>query len=113
MATTGISYHRETVEVLAGTVTTDRYGNDATDWTTPVATEVNGCRMVPVPGDEVLDRVTRRWILFAPPGTVITAASRVRWGGAIYDVTGEVRRWPSPSGGLAHIEADLQRVDGG
>lgn len=110
---TGISFHTETVEVLAGTAHTDRYGNTtATDWSTPTATAVDGCRLVPVPGNEVLDRVTRRWTLFAPIGTDITAASRVRWGGVIYDVTGEVRRWSSPSGRLAHIEADLERVEG-
>lgn len=110
--TTGISFHNQTVEVLAGTSTTDRYGNAATDWSEPTATDVDGCRLVPVPGDEVLDRVTRRWILFAPLDTAITAASRVRWAGVVYDVDGEVRRWPSATGRLAHIEADLERVEG-
>lgn len=109
---TGISFHTETVEVLAGSSTTDRYHNTVTDWTTPTATAVAGCRMVPVPGDEVLDRVTRRWVLYAPLGTALTAASRIRYGGVVYDVTGEVRRWRSPTGRLAHLEADLERVEG-
>lgn len=109
---TGISFHNQTVEVLTGTAHTDRYGNAAPDWGSPTSVSVAGCRLVPVPGNEVLDRVTRRWTLYAPPDTMITAASRVRWAGVIYDVTGEVRRWPSPTGRLAHVEADLERVDG-
>jgi hypothetical protein len=112
MGTTGISFHDQTVEVLVGVAHTDRYGNDTTDWGAPIATPVAGCRLVPVPGGEVLDRVTRRWVLYAPPEAVITAASRVRWEGIVYDVTGEVRRWKSATGRLAHIEADLQRVEG-
>lgn len=112
MATTGISFHQQTIELLAGVTAADRYGNKPTDWASPVVTSVPGCRLLPVPGGEVLDRLTRRWVLFAPLDTPITAASRVRWNGVIYDVTGEVRRWSSPSGRLAHIEADLERVEG-
>lgn len=109
---TGISFHNQSVEVLGGAGTTDRYGNDVTDWSSPTAATVEGCRLVPVPGDEVLDRVTRRWVLFAPLDAAITATSRVRWAGVTYDVDGEVRRWTSPSGALAHLEADLSRVEG-
>jgi hypothetical protein len=108
-----ISFHTETVDVLEAPPLTDRYGNTtALDWDSPVVTTVTGCRVQPVPGDEVLDRLTRRWVLFAPLGTALVSANRIRWNGTLYDVTGEVRRWASPSGALAHIEADLQRVEG-
>jgi hypothetical protein len=112
MTSTGISFHTETVEILAGSTASDRYGNTATDWTDPSVRRVSGCRLDPVPSTEILERVTRRWVLYAPPDTPLTAYSRVRWRGVVYDVTGEVRRWESPTGRLAHIEADLERVEG-
>ena len=112
MTTTGISFHRDTVEILVGTVVVDRYGNDTLDWSDPGETLIERCRVLPEAGTEILDRVTRRWILFAPPDTPLDSANRVRWDGIVYGVIGEVRRWPSPSGALAHIEADLERVEG-
>lgn len=113
MSTTGISFHREVVEVLAAAAGTDRYGNaSALDWDNATPTTVEGCRVLPVVGSEVLDRVTRRWVLYAPPDTALTSANRVRWSGDVYDVVGEVRRWASASGALAHLEADLERVGG-
>lgn len=107
-----ITFHRDTVEVLEAAIVTDRYGNESLDWSDPTVTSVDGCRVLPVPGDELLDRVTTRLVLYAPAGTPLTPASRVRAGSVTYDVTGEVRFWPSPSGALAHIEADLSRVEG-
>jgi hypothetical protein len=112
MATTGISFHHDTVELLAASAVTDRYGNDTLDWSDPTVTSISNCRVLPEAGTEILDRVTRRWVLFAPPDTPLDSAHRVRWDGVIYGVIGEVRRWPSPSGALAHIEADLERVEG-
>jgi hypothetical protein len=112
MAGTGISFHNETVQVLTAVAATDRYGNQALTWDAPVVTDVPGCRVLPVPGPEVLDRVTTKWMLFAPPDTALVSANRVRWNGTTYDVVGDVRRWPSPTGRMAHIEADLARVEG-
>jgi len=106
-----VTFHTETVDVLAAPSVTDRYGNQVLDWDTATVTTVQRCRVLPVAGVQVLDRETRRWILFAPPGTALISANRVRWGGADYDVV-DVRRWPSPSGAVAHIEADLERVEG-
>lgn len=108
----GISFHTHIIEVLTATTTTDRYGNDTLDWASPTVQIATSCRVLPVVGAEVLDRVTRRWVLYAPPLTSLSSANRVRWAGEVYDVTGEVRRWPSPTGALAHIEADLTRVEG-
>jgi hypothetical protein len=108
-----ITFHTDTVDVLtAAPAGTDRYGNPVLDWDNAAVTTVGGCRVQPVPGTELLDRLTRRWVLFAPADTVLVSANRIRWGGDVYDVVGEVRRWPSPSGALAHIEADLARVEG-
>jgi hypothetical protein len=110
--TTGISFHNETIEVLSAVKQTDRYGNGPLNWSAPSTTSVDGCRLLPVPGPEILEQLTRRWVLFAPPETALVSANRVRWRNSIYEVTGEVRRWSSPTGRLAHIEADLERVEG-
>jgi head-tail adaptor len=112
MTNTGISFHRETVEILTGVATSDRYGNVATDWENSTTAVVSGCRLVPIRGEEVLDRLTRRWVLYAPLDAPVTASSRVRWDGNVYDVAGDVRRWRSVSGLIAHIEVDLERVEG-
>ena len=107
-----ISFHHDTVEVLSATEVTDRYGNQTLIWDTPTVASVVDCRVMPLAGEEVLDRLTRRWVLYAPADTALVSANRVRWNGDTYDVVGEVRRWPSPTGALAHIEADLERVEG-
>lgn len=108
---TGISYHDETVEVLTAIAGTDRYGK-ASGWSNPSVVVVTGCRLLPIPGPEVLDRLSRRWVLFAPLETALVSANRIRWHGQVYNVVGDVRRWRSPSGRLAHLEADLERVEG-
>lgn len=108
---TGISFHRQSVEILTAVEATDRYGNVAHYWDDPAVIVVEGCRVVPAVGDETLDRQTRRWVLFAPPDTQICSANRVRWADTVYDVR-DVQLWSSPSGALAHVEADLERVEG-
>lgn len=111
--TTGISFATVSIHVITAAIVADRYGNESLDWDTGAQfTFVSGCRVQPATGTEVLDRVTRRWLLFAPPDTALTSADRVQWDGVTYDVVGEVRRWASPTGALAHLEADLSRVEG-
>ncbi len=112
---TGISWHRDTVTRLRAATTTDRYGNETHDWSTPDELPITGCDVQPLAGPEdTVDRqqVTRRWVLFAPAAADITAADRIRWDGDDYDIDGEVRPWRSPTGRLDHIEADLVRVEG-
>lgn len=112
MTAPGVSFHRETIEVLISDTQVDRYGNEKTPvWESYTTTAVDGCRLLPVEGGEVVDRRTRRYILFAPAATVLDASNRVRWSGTTFEVL-DVRTWPSPTGRLAHIEADLQRVEG-
>lgn len=113
---TGIQFATDTVTVLRVGTTTDRYGDTvAGDWTSATETVVARCRVQPAAGPEDTvdrDQITRRWLLFAPPGADIVASDRIRHAGVDYDIDGEIRRWSSPSGRLAHIEADLLRVEG-
>lgn len=111
MSTTGISFHQQSVEVVTADTQVDRYGNDTPIPGSYTSITVDGCRILPAQGGEVLDRRTRDLVLFAPPETVLDGANQVRWDGNLFDVL-DVRRWSSPSGRLAHVEADLRRVGG-
>lgn len=111
MSTTGISFHRQSVEVVTADTQLDRYGNNPPNWDSYTAVVVDGCRILPAQGGEALDRRTRDLVLFAPPDTVLDGANRIRWDGVLFDVL-DVRRWSSPTGRLAHLEADLRRVEG-
>lgn len=109
------SFHRDTVTVVRPTIGPNRYGDDVVDWSTPTLIDIPGCRVIPAAGAEMVvdrDQVIRRSLLFAPPSADIRATDRIRWQGADYDVDGDVRHWRGPSGALAHIEADLVRVEG-
>lgn len=114
-ATTGISFHSQTVTVLRAASTADRYGDLTTDWSSPGQIDVGNCRVLPMAGAEVIvdrDQIVRRWLLFAPPSADIIETDRVRVNGRDYEIDGTVRRWLSPSGRLAHLEADLKLVEG-
>lgn len=112
---TGIQFATDTITVLRAVAAVDRYGDTISGWDTPTETDLVGCRVQPAAGPEDTvdrDQITRRWLLFAPPGADILATDRIRWNGDDYDIDGELRRWSSPTGRLAHIEADLTRVEG-
>lgn len=53
------------------------------------------------------------WALYLQPGTVITAASRVRRerDGALFDVVAPPAELTAPGEGVHHLEVRLQRVD--
>jgi hypothetical protein len=112
---TGISFHRDTVTVIRAAPESDSYGDKIRNWDNATYTNVEGCRVQPATADEnTVDRnqVNRRWLLFAPLAADIVATDRIRWQDTDYDIDGEIRRWPSPSGRLDHLEADLIRVEG-
>lgn len=112
---TGISWHADTVIGLRAPMVDDRYGDEIADWDNASETSLPGCRVVPGAGSENTvdrDQLTRRWVLFAPPSADLRATDRIRWDGTDYDIDGDLRRWRSATGALAHIEADLTRVEG-
>jgi hypothetical protein len=100
------------VTVLRASAGSDNpYGNQDRDWTTATETQVTGCSVQPVQGDEVTvgrDTVVSRWRLYAPDGTDILASDRVRFEGDVYEVDTEVQRWDFPP--LSHITALLRRA---
>jgi hypothetical protein len=98
------------VTILRATTTEDPYGNPVRDWDAATQTQVTGCSVQPVQGDEVTvgrDTVVSRWRLYAPDGTDLLASDRVRFEGDVYEVDGEVQRWDFPP--LSHVTALLRR----
>lgn len=110
-----ISFKNQTVTVIRPNYIAER-GNQVPDWTGASEHQVTGCRVQPTVGGEeqstTRDAIVARWTLFAPAGADIDARDRVRHNGLVYDIDGELRNWSSPTGSLAHIEADLLRVKG-
>ncbi|MER7813658.1 hypothetical protein ABZ714_30720 [Streptomyces sp. NPDC006798] len=42
----------------------------------------------------------------------VTAVDRIEWNGDLFEVEGDVARWPDPLGGLHHVEFSIVRVTG-
>lgn len=111
---------QEPVVVLAPVMVAE-YGQQVADWSqAPAETTVPGCIVQPVAGPQV-DLLPNRnaasgaLSVLAPAGTVVPAAARVRVPsrpGRDYEVLGEPRLWPSPTGALDHVELVLLRVEG-
>lgn len=104
---------RDTVTIIERVLTgEDDRGHDIYD---DVPREVPGCNMQPVSSTEVVDgrdQVITRWRLAGPPDMGLTAQSRVRFRGVLYEVDGEPGDHGSFAGLLDHTEAFLKVVSG-
>lgn len=104
---------RDTVTVIDRVLTgQDDYGQDVYE---DVEREVPGCNMQPVSSTETVDgrdQVVTRWRLAGPPGMGLTALSRVRYQGVLYEVDGEPGVRHSFAALLDHTEAFLKVVSG-
>ena len=106
----------ETVTVLTGVASVDRYGNAILDWSTPTERQVAGCAVAPRSSSE--DRDGRAGVivglsLYLPAGCRLTAQERVRVRGVDYEVDGEPGDWRDPFDGVAAgVEVALRVVHG-
>ncbi|GAB2732752.1 hypothetical protein [Streptomyces bullii] len=104
---------RDTVTVIDRVKTgEDDYGADQYE---DVERDVPDCNMQPVSSTEVVDgkdQVVTRWRLAGPPGMGLTAQSRVRYRGVLYEVDGEPGELGSFGGLLDHTEVFLKVVSG-
>jgi len=110
----GVSFKREVIVVIRPAWINER-GDLMPDWDNATEHVVPGCRVQPATGDEIhgrRDAVINRWNLYAPANADITALDRVRHDGIVCEVDGNIRQWKSPTGALAHIEAQLKRAEG-
>lgn len=109
-----ISFATQTVTVIRAVWVSER-GDEIPDWDNATEHDITGCRFQPGATTEVHDNrdaLVSSPALFAPVDADLNARDRVRFGGDVYDVDGEIRRWLSPTGALAHAEATLRKVDG-
>ncbi|WP_263170679.1 hypothetical protein [Streptomyces sp. SCSIO ZS0520] len=104
---------RDTVTVIDRVKTgEDDRGHDVYE---DVEREVPHCNMQPVTSTEANDnrtQVVTRWRLAGPPAMGLTALSRVRFRGVLYEVDGEPGAYGSFAGVLDHTEAFLKVVSG-
>lgn len=105
---------RGSITRIRAALVTDEYGTPTAerDWASATETAINGCSVQPVPGKEYAlgrEAIVTRWRLFAPGGTDLLATDRVRYGGLIYEVDGDVVTFTE---GSPHVEAVLTRVVG-
>ncbi|WP_333745852.1 hypothetical protein [Streptomyces sp. IBSBF 2950] len=104
---------RHTVTVIDRIKTgEDDYGIDIYE---DVERDVSDCNMQPVTSTEQNDdrtQVVTRWRLAGPPAMGLTALSRVRFRGVLYEVDGEPGEHGSFAGLLDHTEALLKVVSG-
>lgn len=100
------SWARQEVTVVEPSWVDDR-GTEVPNFDDPVSeTDVEGCTVQPGASEEALaarQGVTIRWTVLAPPDTIVTAHSGVRYNGHLYQVDGEPLRWSSSRGRLDHV----------
>lgn len=116
----------QSITVLRAPTTTDRRNDEIRDWANPERIIVSGVSVQPGvqlepqgfqrgrEGD-LRDATVTGWKVFSQRGTDIDvfASDRVELDdGTVCEVIGEVGRWPSPGGGVHHVEFLLQRVEG-
>ena len=113
-----ISFARDTITRLRAPLVADGYGTPASlrDWANASELDIPGCRVHPAGSSEVnaqgRETVAVALRAFAPAGADIAAGDRVEWEGATYEVEGDPQSWPSPTGGLAHLEFGMRKVAG-
>ncbi len=102
-----MSKFRHTVTLLRAPVVTSTYGNQGRDWSlateTPSPASVQWANSSEDVSGE--NRVTTRMKLYLPHGTDLDPTDRVRYGGEVYRVDGDVETWAP-----RHVKALLLKV---
>lgn len=110
------------IEILRPREVQDRYSSDATslDYSDPVVIDVERrVELQPMSSREQGDHrhsVVSGWVLVTPTGMDLDLRStdRIRHGGRVLAVAGDVARWPHPIRPdlVHHVEATLEEVRG-
>ncbi|GAA3384496.1 hypothetical protein [Streptomyces racemochromogenes] len=113
-------FNQSAVRVRAGT-RPDRGGNTAMDWSPGAVNRltVTGLNIQPASQSESADEqrtaVVTGYKVQSAPGTApdVKAADRIEWAGLVYEVQGEVGRWPQLfADSVHHIEFVMDRATG-
>jgi hypothetical protein len=119
-----ISFKNQTITVIRASRIEER-GDEILNWDAASEWDIDGCRLQPMATEEVQftgsvaseggtarSAIVTRWKVFGPVGADIAPLDRARYVDDVYDVEGQIGRWPSPSEALAHTEFVLRRVEG-
>ncbi|MFF5703397.1 hypothetical protein ACFY7H_12950 [Streptomyces sp. NPDC012794] len=113
-------FNQSAVRVRAGT-RTDRGGNTVTDWSPGAVSRltVTGLNIQPASQTETADEqrtaVVTGYKVQSAAGAApdVKAADRIEWAGLLYEVQGEVGRWPQLfTDAPHHIEFVMVRATG-
>lgn len=113
-------FFTHTITRVRAAQVTDRYGNLVTDWSAAERVAISGVVVQPVSQTETVTETTRQVVttgyrVYTEPGSDVDvrATDRIEWSGEVWEVLGEVARWPNPvTGDVHHVEFDMQRVAG-
>jgi hypothetical protein len=104
------------VTVLPSTTTEDpTTGNDSLTYPDPAtAATVRGSFQPQSSTEDVSgkDQVIATYRVFLPGGVALKSTDRLLSGGVLVEVDGAPQVWPSPFGGVDHIEANAKVVTG-
>lgn len=92
--------------------TSDDFGNPTYDWDAATTTDVSGCSVQPLVGQEVTvgrETVVSRWQVWAPSDTGVSSVDRVVFNGDTYEVDGEVQAWLFTP--LGHVTFLMRRAE--
>ena len=110
-----ISFANQTVVRLRPRVKTER-GSDIPDWSNPQELTIEHCTVQPAATSMSMDgrvlAISEDQTAYLPADADVQAGDSIRYQGQTYTIEGEPRRWPSPSGGLDHIQLTLRRWQG-
>jgi hypothetical protein len=109
----------QTVVRLRAGEKTDRGGNTVPDWSNPIPLTVQGLNIQPNSQAEDVDEqrnaVVTGYRVQSTEGTApdIQPADRIVWADEVYEVDGEVARWPDLfTDTVHHIEFVIKRATG-
>lgn len=109
------SFMRQTIIRIRPGVKDSR-GSQIPDWANATRAIIPGCSVQPasttLSQDGRVLAITDGLTAYVPADADVKAGDRIEYAGEIYTITGAPRVWPSASGGLDHIQLNLQRWSG-
>jgi hypothetical protein len=104
----------KTVTRIRAATTMDAHGNTILNWGAASSTAIVGCGVQPLDGSENVlgrDAVTTLLKLYAPPEADLLSSDRIQYGGATYEIDGNVQVLDALPA-LAHKKCFLKLVEG-
>ena len=91
-------------------------GSVVFDWQNVTTLVITGCSVQPagtsLSQDGRVLALTDGLTAYVPDGADVQEGDRIQYGGQTYTINGSPRVWPSASGGLDHIQLNLERWSG-